>query len=883
MTAAAPSGPPARPRLRAAARRLRAWSAPLACALFAAAGLAAAGDYGVTADEPVQRHLAVMTADYVRHGDGRLLDHWDRFYGVGFELPLLLAERALGLDDLRDAYLARHVLTHLFFVAGGFCCSLLAYRLTGSRAAALAALLLFLLHPRLYAHSFFNSKDVPFLAMFTICLLLIHRAFGKNDLASFVLCGAAVGLLVNIRIAGVMLFLAVLGMRALDLLLAGSARERRRAAAAAAAFALAAALALYATWPWLWTDPLGRFAEALARMSRFPNFVDELFRGEYVPSYDPPPAYVPGWFLVTTPPAAILLGLAGAAALARRCAARPADALRNTDLRFGLLLAGCVALPVAAAILLDSNLYNGWRQLYFLYGPVCLLAACGLSRLASLAGRAGGPGARGAVYVLAGAGLAVALASIVRLHPQQHAYFNLLADREAPERLRAQYALDYWGHSYLEALRHLLELRPDGTIAVDGEIDGYRLIPLAAEDRGRIVVSARPDYRVTRFPERYVADFAGAGNDSPLVLWRRTVYGSTLVAVVAGEASPRDFGVRLEGDRLAYVREDCAPEDTERPFFLHVRPARERDLRPGAARGEYNVLDFAFRERGSASGGTCTAAIALPSYPIDRIRTGQHPLWLHDRTFRPPLFDEAAAAAWRGQYRLRTAGEPAVRSGYDLYLRGGALTYARDSCAREDTEARFFLHVFPADPDDLPNPHRQSFYDSLDFAFHEGGGISGGSCMITIALPSYPIDRIRTGQFGGGGDPIWEETFPPDPGAWRERFGALAARAPAARAAFDVHLDGRTLTYARDGCGEADAAPRFFLHVVPADADDLPADRRGPGFDNLDFAFRDRGVRYGGKCLATAALPAYPIARVRTGQWVRGEGEVWRAEFAVPR
>ena len=65
----------------------------------------------------------------------------------------------------------------------------------------------------------------------------------------------------------------------------------------------------------------------------------------------------------------------------------------NTDLRFGLLLAGCVALPVAAAILLDSNLYNGWRQLYFLYGPVCLLAAIGLSRLASLAGRAGGPGA----------------------------------------------------------------------------------------------------------------------------------------------------------------------------------------------------------------------------------------------------------------------------------------------------------------------------------------------------------------------------------------------------------------------------------------------------------------------------------------------------------
>ena len=44
-----------------------------------------------------------MNADRARYGDDRLLGHWDRFCGVGFELPLLLAERALGLEDERGA------------------------------------------------------------------------------------------------------------------------------------------------------------------------------------------------------------------------------------------------------------------------------------------------------------------------------------------------------------------------------------------------------------------------------------------------------------------------------------------------------------------------------------------------------------------------------------------------------------------------------------------------------------------------------------------------------------------------------------------------------------------------------------------------------------
>ena len=252
-----PPPPPRRGRLTAgcASRCVPAAPAVVVLAVFAAVGMAVLDDYGVSADEFRQRDLAAGAVDYV-FGDGaRPTGDHDRYYGVSFEAPLLLAERLLDLTDRHAVLLLRHLLTHLFFLTGGLFCWLLALRLCGDRRLALFALLLYLLHPRLYAHSFFNSKDIPFLAMFMIALWLVERAFRRDTAAAFALCGAAVGVLVDLRVMGVALFAAVPGLRALDLLLAGDRAGRRRTLATGAAFVLAAAGARYAVAPWLWSDP----------------------------------------------------------------------------------------------------------------------------------------------------------------------------------------------------------------------------------------------------------------------------------------------------------------------------------------------------------------------------------------------------------------------------------------------------------------------------------------------------------------------------------------------------------------------------------------------------------------------------------------------------
>ena len=104
-----------------------------------------------------------------------------------------------------------------------------------------------------------------------------------------------------------------------------------------------------------------------------------------------------------------------------------------------------------------------------------------------------------------------------------------------------------------------------------------------------------------------------------------------------------------------------------------------------------------------------------------------------------------------------------------------------------------------------------------------------------------------------------------------------AGGAPLVAAEFDVHLRDGQLIYVRTGCSAEDAEARFFLHVVPVDAGDLPEPRRRAGFESLDFDFARYGVRGGGRCIAARVLPPYEVAGIRTGR-LAADGVLWQGE-----
>ncbi len=124
-----------------------------------------------------------------------------------------------------------------------------------------------------------------------------------------------------------------------------------------------------------------------------------------------------------------------------------------------------------------------------------------------------------------------------------------------------------------------------------------------------------------------------------------------------------------------------------------------------------------------------------------------------------------------------------ARSTFDLYLGEDRLIYARAPCAPEDTEAKFFLHVHPADVNALPVARRRYGFDNLDFGFDgEGLMFDDDICVTSARLPPYDIVRISTGQFIAGEGRVWHEEF---------AFGV--GRVPDAERAATTDAPGRTL------------------------------------------------------------------------------------------
>ncbi len=137
--------------------------------------------------------------------------------------------------------------------------------------------------------------------------------------------------------------------------------------------------------------------------------------------------------------------------------------------------------------------------------------------------------------------------------------------------------------------------------------------------------------------------------------------------------------------------------------------------------------------------GLCVAALVLPRNALQTVRIETVPM---------------------GDYMARLAGDgpPTIRSDWDVYLVEDGLIYAKDSCSPEDAEPMFFVHLDPVDRNDLPGHRKQYGFDNLDFDLRNHL-VDGRVCVARLDLPDYGITAIRTGQFTGEGQKIWEGSF----------------------------------------------------------------------------------------------------------------------------
>lgn len=463
-------------------------------------GLTIYKDYGVAWDEPIHRGVGRITYQYVFEGNPTLKTYEDRALGTGFELPLIFLEKWLNITDIRDIYLARHLATHLFFLLSVFCGYVLAYRLFQDRVIASLAFMLLAFHPRIYAHSFFNSKDIPFLSAFLIAMLLCQLAFEKNRPVWYLLLGLACGYATSIRAMGILLVPCLSLFFLLDFIRAISLKDKASTVGVNfLLFIVGFCALLYIAWPILWSSPVFYFKEQFNTLAHISWTGNVLFNGKVFSGDHLPWNYLPVWFSITMPELWLIAGLTGFIWLITAFIKNPKRYLSRLPERNFLLFIACFAGPVIAVVGLNAVNYDDWRHLYFIYPSFVMLALFAVSKLAR---------GRRKVMIWSACVLQVilSLGFIVKAHPFEQVYFNHFVSHDE-QYLRKNYDLEYWGCGFKQALEHLINTDNRPVIKICSNDAGVfplnnNIQILPPQFRSRIEISEEPeksDYFISNF------------------------------------------------------------------------------------------------------------------------------------------------------------------------------------------------------------------------------------------------------------------------------------------------------------------------------------------------------------------------------------------------
>ena len=403
-------------------------------------------------DTPLGQTLSEM-------GIERLSESAERDHGICLYYPLFWAvgNASLSLQSLTFIW---RCYTWILFMLGLAALYAVARRMGLSRGFACLGVLIVVLSPRFFAEGHYNNKDIPLMAITLVLLWQSARLMEKPTYARALGFALAAGLCTGTRIIGGAYCLLFGGM--IVCYLCASRRMNRHIIGVAVCTAGLSLTFYILLTPCLLADPPGFIAYLLKNAVGFSRWHGNvLWFGQIIPCSQtkPPRLYLPVMFLLSTPLWALAL-LAASVPLAFKRLRRAGRGLLCDSQRLLCLTTQLAWIaPLIALVALRALVYNGWRHVYFLYGPMALCMADALQALWRLAQK------RGQKALLALCTALCLLSSAVGIaanHPHQYAYWNALV----PTQNRAErFELDWWNLSGVDALKALLE-QTEGPVVV---------------------------------------------------------------------------------------------------------------------------------------------------------------------------------------------------------------------------------------------------------------------------------------------------------------------------------------------------------------------------------------------------------------------------------
>ena len=447
-------------------------------------GLRVYDDFGLSFDESIQRsENGYVNYNYILTGnDSILLNSPEKYHGPAFEIFLVWIEKVFNITDDRSIFLSRHLSTFLLFFTGVIFFYFLAKDYFVSKNAALLSCAILVLTPRIFADAFYNSKDIAFLSIFIISIYFLTRFLKEGNFISVAIHALFSGILLDIRILGVLVPVFTVAFFLLDKTLKINEGKLFQDFGYVLLYLALSVLFTILFWPVLWTGPVTHFMNALSEMSNFPWNGDVVYLGKIYLAAALPWHYIPVWIFVSTPVMYCVLFCGGIMFTAFRLLKAPIKLYR--DERETLIFMGWFFVPVTAVVLLDSTVYDGWRHLYFIYPAFVLLSVKGLYLALEYLEEKNFAIGKRILNVIILISLGYVIVAMILMHPYQNVYFNFLAGN--PEK---KFERDYWGLSYRQGLEYILNADTSDKIMYTGSNADVplneRILP--KNDRDRLV------------------------------------------------------------------------------------------------------------------------------------------------------------------------------------------------------------------------------------------------------------------------------------------------------------------------------------------------------------------------------------------------------------
>ena len=432
-------------------------------------------DFGVSIDDEIYYLNGVNTYEYIKHfflsfnnKDINLQEYRNQLkeWPIIFELLLVFICEILNINKIEKIYLISHQLNFIiFFISLFYFYKLINKRFNNNLLAYLSVLFL-ILSPRIFAESFYNSRDIFFMSLF---IFFIYYCFcfveNKNYLNLFKLSFFS-ALLINAKVLGLIPFLTFCFLYTYNFL--NTKKRFYKNMNKIFFFIILNFLFIYLFWPYLWNNPIINLYTAFRDILIYHEnlIVLNFYFGEYIESTSTPWHYRIVWFLITTPLIILFLFFCGIALSAKKfifdikktfVAEYRIEAKEFIDLFLFLILIG----SLFTVIEFNRSKFGGWRHIYYLY-PLILYFSIDFFDFIL---RKKFNNLKILIILLTILNLTFNLSWIYKNHPNQYVYFNLANKKY----FMNNFDLDWWGISHKEAINYILNNDKNKKIKINGK------------------------------------------------------------------------------------------------------------------------------------------------------------------------------------------------------------------------------------------------------------------------------------------------------------------------------------------------------------------------------------------------------------------------------